>query len=358
MKRCVALAFAGMVLALGTEAIAANKKTEWVSLMDGKSLAGWQASEHLDSWKVEEGAFVSRGDVSHLFYVGDVAKHEFKNFELALEVMTSPGANSGVYVHTKFQDKGFPAAGYELQVINSNPPAETMNNYIEHKMTGSIYAVRNNWRAPVKDNEWFRYRIRVVGKTIQTFINDELICEYAEPENAYRPNDKKLRLLGGGTFALQAHDPASVVRYRNIKVNILPDSAAPPAIASIADRELDELVTQASNDNIPLIDLGLAPPAGAAAEAFWSDARRFGVLPGSVYSPEALARMEKSVLVINDQTQAPDVTVLKSAKAWGLKIAFTSGRETRIDPERLKKRLQAIKAAGLRWGDFWVPGKP
>ena len=88
--------------------------------------------------------------------------------------MTSPGANSGIYVHTKWQGPGWPAAGYELQVINSNPPAETMNGYIEHKMTGSIYAVRNTWVAPAKDNEWFNYRIRVVGKTIQTFINDKL----------------------------------------------------------------------------------------------------------------------------------------------------------------------------------------
>jgi hypothetical protein len=356
MKLRMALAFA--CVAFGSAStMAADKNKDWIALTDGKSLAGWQANERPESWQVEQGAFVSRGDVSHLFYVGEVAKHEFKNFELALEVMTTPGTNSGVYVHTKFQDKGFPAAGYELQVINSNPPAETVGNYIEHKMTGSIYAVRNTWRAPVKDNEWFRYRIRVVGKTIQTFINDQLICEYAEPANAFRPNDKKQRLLGSGTFALQAHDPASVVRYRNIKVRLLPDDAAPPAINTIADRELDELVTQASNDNIPLIDLGLAPPAGAAAEAFWSDARRYGVTPGSAYAPTALAQMSKSVLVINDRDQAPDVTVLKSAKAWGLKIAFTSGSETRIDPERLKTRLKAIKAAGLRWGDFWVPEK-
>ena len=41
-------------------------------------------------------------------------------------------------------------------------------------------------------------------------------------------------------------------------MKILPNDAAPPAgLVPIADRELDELVTQASNDNIPLIDLGL-----------------------------------------------------------------------------------------------------
>ena len=159
--------------------------------------------------------FVSRGERSHLFYVGKVGKHDFRNFEFSADVMTSPGANSGIYVHTKWQGPGWPEAGYELQVINSNPPAEKMNGYIEHKMTGSVYAVRNTWQAPVEDNEWFNYRIRVVGKTIQTFINDQLICEYAEARECRSgPTDKKGRLLGSGTFALQAHDPGSVVKYR------------------------------------------------------------------------------------------------------------------------------------------------
>jgi hypothetical protein len=200
---------------------------DWIPLQDGKSLAGWKAAERPESWAVENGEFVSHGERAHLFYVGKVANHDFRNFELQAEVMTIPGTNSGIYVHTKWQGPGWPEAGYELQVINSNPPAERMNGYIEHKMTGSIYAVRNTWKAPAVDNQWFTYRIRVVGKTIQTFIDDRLICEYAEPENAFRPPDKKGRLLGSGTFALQAHDPGSVVRYRNLRVKILPDDAQP-----------------------------------------------------------------------------------------------------------------------------------
>ncbi len=329
----------------------------WIALQDGKSLAGWQPAENPDSWKVEQGAFVSRGDRSHLFYVGPVANHEFRNFELVAEVMTSPGANSGIYVHAKPQGRGWVETGYEMQVINSNPPAEAHGGYVEHKMTGSIYAVRNTWRAPVGDDEWFRYRIRVVGKTIQTFINDALVCEYLEPANAFRPGDKKARLLGSGTFALQAHDPGSVVRYRGIKVRLLPDDAPAPSLVPLADRELDELITQASNDNIPLIDLGLAPPPGTAADAFWAEMRRYGMTPGSAYPAASLAQPANSVLLINDAVNAPDVTVLKSAKAWGLKVAFTSGNGTRIDEARLKRRLQAIKAAGLGWNDFWVPGK-
>src|SRR4051812_3370314 len=234
MKRLV---LSGLVcLSFGAPPLLAQ---DWLPLQDGKSLAGWQASKRPESWVVEDGMFVTHGGPSHLFYIGKVGKHDFRNFELSADVMTSPGANSGIYVHTTLQPEDWPSAGYELQVINSNPPAEKMNGYIEHKMTGSVYAVRNTWVAPARDNEWFNYRIRVVGKTIQTFINDRLICEYAEHDNAFRPADKKGRLLGSGTFALQAHDPSSVVKYKNIKVHLLPnDAAPPPGLVPLADREL------------------------------------------------------------------------------------------------------------------------
>jgi hypothetical protein len=350
MKRFTRIACVLAVLA-GPTAYA----QQWIPLQDGKSLAGWKAAERPEAWVVEQGAFVARGDRSHLFYTGKVGKHDFRNFELSLDVMTSPGANSGVYVHTKWQGPGWPAAGYELQVINSNPPPETMDGYIEHKMTGSIYAVRNTWTAPARDNEWFNYRIRVVGNTLQTFVNDQLVCEYAEPADAFRPEDKKARRLGSGTFALQAHDPGSVVKYRNIKVKILPDDTAPPkGLIHIADRELDQLVTQASNDNIPLIDVGLSAPA-SGAEEFWSQARRYGLLPLDLAT---VPQISSSVVVLVDRERGADVDLLKTLKARGYRVAFSSGGATGLDEAQLKRRLLAIREAGLGWKDFWVPGKP
>ncbi len=347
MLACVAFSLAVPALA-----------QDWIPLQDGKSLAGWKAAEQPESWVVEDGVFVSRGDRSHLFYVGKVGKHDFSNFEFSAEVMTSPGANSGIYVHTKWQGPGWPVAGYELQVINSNPPAETTNGYVEHKMGGSIYAVRNTWIAPAKDNEWFNYRIRVVGKTIQTFVNDQLICEYAESATPYRPDDKKGRLLGSGTFALQAHDPGSVVKYRNMKVKILPNDAAPPAgLVPIADAELEKLVTLASNKNIPLIDLGLAPPSGDAS-AFWSHVHRLGMTVGSAFPETSVNAVPGSVLVVVDRDKAPDVALLKAAKAAGVRVVFSAGGVTAVDEAKLAGRLRAINEAGLGWKDFWVPGKP
>jgi len=154
---------------------------------------------------------------------------------------------------------------------------------------------------------------------------------------------------------LQAHDPGSVVKYRNMKVRILPNDAAPPVgLVPLADRELDQLITQASNDNIPLIDLGLSTPDGDSAGEFERQARRYGVLPLRI---QDLPQMAGSIAVLVDRDRGPDVELLKNLKAKGYRVAFSSGGATRFDETQLKRRLQAIRDAGLGWKDFWVPGK-
>ncbi|EDY80669.1 conserved domain protein [Verrucomicrobiia bacterium DG1235] len=323
---------------------------EWISLFDGKSFDGWKINERPESWAIEDGCIVTKGERSHLFYAGEVADHDFKNFVFSAEVMTSPGANSGLYIHTKFQDEGWPAAGYECQVINSNP--EGPANYIEHKMTGSVYAVRNTWEAPAADNVWFSYKIRVQGKTIQTYIDGRLICEYTEPDNAWRPDDKKERLLGSGTFAIQAHDPGSIVRYRNIRVKLLPDDLPTPG-KTLSDKELDQLVTSFSNSNHALVDIGIDTPSLSYAQKQVKTCRTYGLS----FIAADISQAPANLLVVNDRDSVPNVEALKAAKAAGAKIVFSSGGATDIDEARLKARLQAMQAADLGWSDLWVPGK-
>ena len=114
-----------------------NTTDGWISLFDGETLEGWTASEHTDAWKIVDGAIVTGGERSHLFYSGDVLDHNFLNFEYSVDVMTQPNSNSGIYIHTEFQEEGWPAKGYECQVLNSTIPGD----YVEHKLSGSIYAV-------------------------------------------------------------------------------------------------------------------------------------------------------------------------------------------------------------------------
>lgn len=245
----------------------------WISLYDGKSLEGWTASENTDAWKIEDGAIVTGGERSHLFYTGDVLDHSFLNFEFSVDVMTQPNSNSGVYIHTEFQEEGWPAKGYECQVLNSSGPGEN----VERKMSGSIYAVRNIWKSVQADHEWYTYRIVVQGKTIQTYINDMLLAEYTEPEVLWRPEGWAGRKLSpsGGTFAFQCHDPGSVVAYKNIKVKPLADDLPTPGTPP-EDLEFEEQIVRLATANIPLIDFHTHLKGGLTREEALAHARSYG----------------------------------------------------------------------------------
>lgn len=189
-----------------------TEKQEWVSLFDGKTLNGWKVGANAETFKVQDGAIVVNGKVAHLFYDGAVGNHNFSNFELKLDVMTKPGANSGIYFHTQYQESSWPKKGYEVQVNNSQT---------DWRRTASLYAIRDLKEVFVKDDEWFTMHIIVKGKNIQIKINDQLVNNYTEPENPTRPKGMEERLLSSGTIALQGHDPNSTVLYKNILLKLL-----------------------------------------------------------------------------------------------------------------------------------------
>ena len=55
-------------------------KKGWVSLFDGKSLNGWKVGENAATFSVDSGMIIVHGKTAHLFYVGDMHEHSFKNF--------------------------------------------------------------------------------------------------------------------------------------------------------------------------------------------------------------------------------------------------------------------------------------
>ena len=187
---------------------------KWISLFDGKSLTGWKVGDNAQTFSVQDGAIVVNGPTAHLFYDGTVMNHQFKNFEFKAKVMTMPGANSGIYFHTAYQQDGWPAKGYEAQVNNS---------HTDWRRTGSLYAIQDVKEVTVADNEWFTEHIMVQGKKITIKINNKTVVEYTEPDNVERPKDMAGRKLSSGTFALQGHDPKSKVLFKDIMVKVLPD---------------------------------------------------------------------------------------------------------------------------------------
>jgi len=186
----------------------------WISLFDGKSLDGWKVGNNASTFSVQNGAIVVNGKTAHLFYDGPVKDHNFKNFEFKADVMTEPGSNSGIYFHTQYQESGWPAKGYEVQVNNS---------HTDWRRTGSLYAVQDVKEVYVKDDEWYTESFSVQGKRVIIKINDKVVVDYTEPDNVKRDEDMAGRIISSGTFALQGHDPKSKVYFKNIMVRPLAD---------------------------------------------------------------------------------------------------------------------------------------
>ncbi|WP_395747708.1 DUF1080 domain-containing protein [Prosthecobacter sp.] len=213
----------------------AQAEEGWTTLFNGKDLSGWKSNEEVPGvFTVENGELKVSGGRAHLFYMGADGNASFKNFELKLKVKTTPGSNSGVYIHTKYQDKGWPDAGYECQVNST---------HTDPKKTGSLYGVINILAllegqkepeggkhikvplAPSTDGEWFDYDIKVEGKKITIAVNGKVTVEFMEPEGwdpAKELKNMPGRKLSAGTFAIQGHDPKSTTFYKDIAVKVLP----------------------------------------------------------------------------------------------------------------------------------------
>lgn len=181
----------------------------WYTLFDGTSLEGWRAAENPDAFKLEDGVLVIQGNRGHLFYEGPVMDGKFRNFLFEAEVMTASGANGGIFFHTRYQERGWPEIGYESQVN------ATHGDSIK---TGSIYGVVKVTEARNQDDKWYRHEIAVKRDHVEVRIDGRTVVNWREPAER-----KGTKVLSSGTFALQAHDPGSVVKFRKIRVKPLPE---------------------------------------------------------------------------------------------------------------------------------------
>ena len=216
------------LLALMLPVLAGSQQTDdgpgWVSLFDGKTLDGWKASQFGDkSFTVQDGAIVANGrSFSHLFYVGKVNEGEFKNFEFKADVLTRPNSNGGIYFHTRFQPTGWPELGFEVQVNNTF--------HRDRRKTGSLYGLQDVFDPPTKDNEWFAVHILVRADRVVVKVDGETTADWTQQADWKGIHAANLgvaaaaadSILSSGTFALQAHDPNSVVLYKNLRVKPLP----------------------------------------------------------------------------------------------------------------------------------------
>jgi hypothetical protein len=232
-----------LLLASGSFAAETSQPEEgFVSLFDGKTLGDWKVGDNADLFQVRDGMIVMECPAAihspaHLFYVGEVGHHDFKNFDLKVDVMTFPQANSGIYFHTKYQEAGWPRFGIECQVNNS---------HADWRRTGSLYALKDiSWgpetppaknkdsvtilpKPPVTDNVWYTQEVIYQDGLVTVKLDGKTMIEHriADADVEHKlPNGATW--LPRGTFALQGHPPMpnhiSKACFKNIRVKVLPD---------------------------------------------------------------------------------------------------------------------------------------
>ena len=233
----------GMLTALGmilttliVTAPADDKNAEegWVALFNGKDLTGWKLfpkpndrdikelrTNKVDGvvvgyegvlkddkvvplWQVKDGMIVGSGPHSHLFS----EKDDYTDFEYRVEAKINDKGNSGQYFRAKYATS-FPP-GYEAQ-INA-----TGGDKIK---TGSLYP---DGRTKLGDfrkdicvmdkaahgpDEFFTQLVIAEGNHIQIFVNGKKTVDFIDPNSTYLK----------GHFALQGHDPGTVVTFKKVE---------------------------------------------------------------------------------------------------------------------------------------------
>jgi hypothetical protein len=236
LVRLLIPAFAGCLIA-AIPAPADDKKSDdgWVSLFNGKDLTGWKIpdppSGQFDKltpitdgghvvgykatekrggkewtlWQVKDGLLVGGGPMSHIY-----TEKEFTNFRFRVECKVNDKGNSGQFFRAGFRP-GVPK-GYEAQLNATHAdPIKTGSLYPNpefklDKFRKDIVTVLNT--APHGPDEFFTQEVVADGNHIQIFVNGKQTLDWKDPNNTFTR----------GHFALQGHDPGSVMTFRKVEV--------------------------------------------------------------------------------------------------------------------------------------------
>jgi hypothetical protein len=204
----------------------------FVSLFDGKTLAGWHAvpKGSASDWAVRDGAIVGRGSADRLCYL--VWKdRRLTDFELELRYRLPRKGNTGVEIRSQPDLSGKrPFEGYHADLDHVGIGAHILGAWDFHFARRKEHPCRRGTRlvideegkphastirgaltaADVRPRQGNDVRIIARGKHFQFFINDKLASEFTD-------NAKRGR-LDQGAIGLQIHDKGMHVEFKDIRL--------------------------------------------------------------------------------------------------------------------------------------------
>jgi hypothetical protein len=211
---------------------AAEDTDGWIRLFNGQDLTGWKIPNppsgqfkgvkevknadgkvvafvgigkndaEVTLWQVKDGMLVGGGPASHIF-----SEVEADDFRYRVVAKINDKGNSGQYFRTQF-GPGFPK-GYEAQInATHSDPIRTGSLYPSFKLDkGDREKILVLKDAPHKPDEFFTQEVVAEGNRIQIFVNGKKTVDFTDPNSTYKK----------GHFALQGHDPGSVMTFKTVE---------------------------------------------------------------------------------------------------------------------------------------------
>jgi hypothetical protein len=195
---------------LGTVAVAAEKPAApGTALFDGKTLAGWKASDFgggEGKVHVRDGTLVmERGNaMTGITWTG---KPPRSNFEISLEGMRLEGNDF-------FCTTTFPVGkDYCSLVVGGWGNSVVGLSNVDYADASENPTTRS---AQFKDKTWYRIRIRVTDAKIEAWINDRQVVDQDRPEHTF---DLRFEVEPSRPLGIATWNTAGAVR--NIRLQVL-----------------------------------------------------------------------------------------------------------------------------------------
>jgi hypothetical protein len=155
--------------ALAQELTQEEKDAGFVSMFNGKDLAGWMyLGKGEGTFSVKDGAIHYKGGNGWLCYT----VREYPDFELRCDFkLIKKGGDGGIFFRATKDTAGanWPSQRIELQVKDYDEQARLWN--VPYKLDKEKVA---KVRKPL--GEWESYRLVVQGNKVEAYLNGELVC--------------------------------------------------------------------------------------------------------------------------------------------------------------------------------------
>jgi hypothetical protein len=182
---------------------------QWISLFDGKTLAGWEGDPAF--FRVEGGAIVGGSRTAPTPQNEFLCtRQEFDDFVVQLQFRLDEGVNSGVQIRSQRIPGSNEVIGYQADLGDGWWGAL----YDESRRNRALVRPDSSTLARALDREgWNDYEIVAEGPRIRLSINRQPMIDYTEAEAEIEQR---------GRLCLQIHSgPPGEVRFRDVRLKRL-----------------------------------------------------------------------------------------------------------------------------------------